>query len=469
MTRFRILRILLCAGSALSIAATPAVPYDVPHDAWMAHLEPLLGGLTLLDISLPGTHDTLTYDLSNTVADNANNMPGWASWLLHTFHKADGFVGDFIKSNAETQNINVTAQLQAGARFLDVRATFTSPPDRALGQKDWYSLHMVESRQKVMSYINQTIAFLASHPREIVVIFLSRHGCQSCTGDQQYPGASNAEKQALWRQIKDSFAASRVGLVPATAPLNETTISQLISKNQRAVIYAGDWANFTARDPLAWDALAHLYNGGAGENVEDLPSSFVRWDQFYRNNRAQRAQLKSKNIFFLMSLAGSPPLAVVKYAAEIAASRAVGLEPTTLLKECAAVINIPNLSEYCPRTLGEWERLRNFYSQVFLDRVARQEYRDAYSPPGAIYLDLLGFNGEIRTDAPDSDLHGFAYVDTLLLWNVREACAVLHEDEIVRNNACKTLESQLLRQRASYPMVRWNDFATGRHKDWPPP
>lgn len=36
---------------------------------WMGQLLPLLGASPLLELSLPGTHDTLTYDLSTTVSE----------------------------------------------------------------------------------------------------------------------------------------------------------------------------------------------------------------------------------------------------------------------------------------------------------------------------------------------------------------------------------------------------------------
>lgn len=36
---------------------------------WMGSLMPVIGNLSLLDISLPGTHDSMTFDLSTTVSD----------------------------------------------------------------------------------------------------------------------------------------------------------------------------------------------------------------------------------------------------------------------------------------------------------------------------------------------------------------------------------------------------------------
>ena len=433
--------------------------------SWMGDLEPVLGNLTLLDLALPGTHDTLTYDLSSTVADDANDLPTWASWLLHTFHSLDGFVGDFIRQNAQTQEHNVTTQLESGIRFLDLRTIYTSPPSKAVGSKDWYSLHMVESNQKSMTYFDAVAAFLRDHPKEVVVMMLTRHGCQGCTGNAQYPGATNQEKQAFWKQIKHSFASSGVGFVPSSGDnytsVNSTSLSELIATNRRALLYTGDYVNFTDSDPLAWDGN-FVYNGGAGENVNNLVQSFAEWDKFYRSNAQQRASYKAANKLFLMSLAGSPPSELVLVAAEIWAAGKIGLHPKGLMEKCAKIINIPNVTAWCPATLDEWERLRNFYSQVFLDRVVSPTYQDSYSPPGAIYLDVVGTEGEIRTDSQASDKRGFSYVDTLLLWNVRTACK-----GNIDGNTCAAVDAALVERRKVFPMRRWEDAATGRHSTWP--
>jgi len=436
---------------------------------WMGDVQPLIGNLTLLDLSLPGTHDTLTYDLSSTVADNANDLPSWASFLLHTFHSIDGVVGDFIKQNAVTQEINVTQQLNAGVRFLDLRTIYTSAPDSALKKKDWYSLHMVESNQRSMFYFSAVAKFLQQHPTEVVVVMLTRHGCQQCTGDQQYPGATNAEKQSFWTQIKRVFQEYNVGFIPSGGPgrasVNTTSLSKLIASNRRVLMYTGDYVNFTASDPLAWDAGKYLYNGGAGENVNNMKASFAGWDSFYRSNAKQREKFKAANTFFLMSLAGSPPQQLVQVAGEIYLESKIGLPPSkSLLKKCSDLVNIPNVSQtWCPSTLNEWERLRNFYSQVFLDRVVSDEYSKDYTPPGAIYLDVLGTHGEIRTDTIKKDKHAFGYVDTLLLWNVRRACGGGGGG----GGACASIDAALVERRAHFPMTRWDDEETGRHSMWP--
>ena len=123
----------LAAGNAAHTRLTSTAGFALSD--WMGHLLPVLGNETVMDLGLPGTHDTLTYDLSETVAQNANDLPSWLSWLLHTFHSADGFVGRFIRGEAQTQNFDVTQQLEAGMRFLDIRFVYSAGPSSAVSSK----------------------------------------------------------------------------------------------------------------------------------------------------------------------------------------------------------------------------------------------------------------------------------------------------------------------------------------------
>jgi hypothetical protein len=70
----------------------------------MANLMPVISDLTLLDLSLPGTHDTLTYDLSTTVSDAGIDDYDELSKILHLFSGLiPGQIEDFIRQQAKTQ------------------------------------------------------------------------------------------------------------------------------------------------------------------------------------------------------------------------------------------------------------------------------------------------------------------------------------------------------------------------------
>ena len=97
-------------ASTLCLAAAALSASDsTPHANWMGDLMPAIGNLSLLDLSLPGTHDSMTFDLSTRVSDGANDMPPWVSWLLHEIGPIIGVakVGDFIKQQAQTQGLKM--------------------------------------------------------------------------------------------------------------------------------------------------------------------------------------------------------------------------------------------------------------------------------------------------------------------------------------------------------------------------
>ena len=45
--------------------------------------QPLIGNSTILDLSMPGAHDTVTYDLSTSLSDGYEGMPDAISKILH--------------------------------------------------------------------------------------------------------------------------------------------------------------------------------------------------------------------------------------------------------------------------------------------------------------------------------------------------------------------------------------------------
>ena len=52
----------------IAVVGTGATPVPLLAN-WMGALAPILANATVLDLSLPGAHDTMTYDLSTTLSD----------------------------------------------------------------------------------------------------------------------------------------------------------------------------------------------------------------------------------------------------------------------------------------------------------------------------------------------------------------------------------------------------------------
>lgn len=155
---------------------------------------------TVLDVSLPGTHDTMTYDLSTTVSDRANDLDELFAYLLHEFGGEIPELGEFIRNQSGTQSMNITQQLDGGVRFIDFRIQYTRGPtfvrakrvgrevdgqpqrETSASQK-WYCLHFMETQHTALSYLQEIHSWLVDHPTEILVLWMSKHGSQ-CENSQ---------------------------------------------------------------------------------------------------------------------------------------------------------------------------------------------------------------------------------------------------------------------------------------------
>ena len=215
----------------------------------------------------------------------------------------------------------MTTFLDAGIRFIDFRIVYSKPPSSRLSDTDevvehmggnesertrdeldqekksdvneqWYGLHMFQTNQPALSYLQDIRDWLIEHPTELVVLWLSRHGTNGATGDDQYPKTDDAVKVAFWDEIVSLFGAEML-LNTSTTPVNTTSLADLLGvetttskhgvtrQQTQVVIYAEDWKRFTGSSELAVDAKAHLTNqllsslgDGAGNVSPSMKMSF---------------------------------------------------------------------------------------------------------------------------------------------------------------------------------------------------
>ena len=87
--------------------------------SWMGQHADVLHNLTLMNLTLPGTHDSAAYQLNKHV------MPGSLFWPLSSIVQLIVNLGapaaNWIKGWSLTQTDDVGEQLEQGARFLDMR------------------------------------------------------------------------------------------------------------------------------------------------------------------------------------------------------------------------------------------------------------------------------------------------------------------------------------------------------------
>jgi hypothetical protein len=440
--------------------------------------------LTLLDISLPGTHDTLTYDLSTRVSDGGADDQIVFAELMHKFGKiVPDAIGDFIREQAQTQGLTVTQQLDNGIRFLDLRTMYEYSDKR---NPEWYSLHFMQSNKRMLSYFQEIKDWMIKHPTEIVVMWLSKHGNGSAIGEDQYPKVSIKTKQKFWKNIESIFNGLLLSGNDSSIPpirINETTIEHMVKRNARAIFYVTDYDEMTGSSIQALDGK--LIDNNLGPSIDD-ENNAVLWEQkMFTRSTLQKFKDKKDQKLFLMSLSTGVPTAQVVAQGEIrflhhGNEDANTIDEKILMKKCVESFNIPG-NKWCPPNLLAIAQLENYYKQMTLEQVF--EYKDlGWSFPNAIYINGVDEDGTIRTGTQvmwaddsvktnDESSHAttkYSYVDTIVAFNLFLACNddVIHDYDTIKGKKCQDLKKVTDARRAVHPVQRWDDNF-GRKSDWP--
>ena len=140
-----------CTGEQLPMAAPKAPPVAAPaaattsYDHWMADMSDALGPRLLKQVVIPGSHDAGTYNFGGAVA-----------WY------------------AQAQDVDITAQLNAGSRYFDIRAAYPGAPNtdpdfwNAHGPVYSLNVRLSQMLQQVVDFANQP-----GHEKEIVLLQVS--------------------------------------------------------------------------------------------------------------------------------------------------------------------------------------------------------------------------------------------------------------------------------------------------------
>ena len=138
----------------------------------MHDLMPLIGNLTVHDLSIITTHNTASSKLTATFSDNCLGLTAEESRLAHDasiLPKALNPEGRFAQKWAQVQTLDLVEQLDAGVRSIDFRMIWTAPADQlSSARHDWYVNHRVQSAEPAMWYLERLKAWMDQHPGEIV-------------------------------------------------------------------------------------------------------------------------------------------------------------------------------------------------------------------------------------------------------------------------------------------------------------
>lgn len=127
---------------------------------WMGDMKDVIGPLTLCQISIPGTHDSGTYNIS-TSSTFSPDKPDFITFIQDNAFGVLKFavmtaIKPFIVGWARTQNMDIGTQLFHGVRYLDIRVAMNASYDQPWIVHGLYSVPLGVAVYQVEQWLNAT-------------------------------------------------------------------------------------------------------------------------------------------------------------------------------------------------------------------------------------------------------------------------------------------------------------------------
>src|SRR5262249_43314508 len=219
---------------ARSAAAVPL------QDHWMADQKDIIGQRPLRQVVIPGSHDAATYDDSS--CPYGLGYGGHQCW--------PGGPIEAIFTQAQSQDI--TAQLNAGSRYLDLR--FSYADQEGYGGKNFYNFHGTDkSGNPNLSYVQMGVVLYAidtwinqpGHEREIVWL-----GMQVYREDQgQSQSKTICEQNLGWELAQGKVFQS--SMLPPNTALTDMSMNEIWALPGQPQIIVTGWSSCTGADLMA--------------------------------------------------------------------------------------------------------------------------------------------------------------------------------------------------------------------------
>ncbi|KAK2499531.1 hypothetical protein MC885_007505 [Smutsia gigantea] len=151
----------LMGGQVSSSGSFSSLPGTMNTD-WMSALCPQLWGVPIHHLSIPGSHDTMTYCL-NKKSSISHDQSG----LLQLLDKVlPCITRPVVMKWSVTQTLNVIEQLDARVWYLDLRIA------HMLGgsKRNLHFVYLVYRTALVEDTLTEVSDFLEQHPREVVIL-----------------------------------------------------------------------------------------------------------------------------------------------------------------------------------------------------------------------------------------------------------------------------------------------------------
>lgn len=224
---------------------------------WMSHLPDRLWKVPLWNLAIPGSHDTMTYHL-----DDRSPMVPSESFFLRLLDKClPCLIRPYVKRWATTQAWDISDQLDAGIRYLDLRVAHKKDDDT----NHLYFAHGIYSRQNVKDTVTNVAQWLEEHPKEVVII--------SCSA---FDGMNEEEHLKLIHFLRRLFAKKLCPIkeTPSLLLCWDRGYQVILSyENKAARIYDDLWPEITywwANTPYPKDLITFL----EGKKKNGRPTEF---------------------------------------------------------------------------------------------------------------------------------------------------------------------------------------------------
>ncbi|KAM3875836.1 PI-PLC X domain-containing protein 1 [Diretmus argenteus] len=135
------------------------------YEEWMSRLPEELWDVPITNLSIPGSHDTMSYclDINSPLVRSESDSFRLLDGLFYCFTRPAIFKW------ATTQDKSIVEQLLMGIRFFDLRIAH-KPSDSS---NDLYFTHVIYTHLTVLETLETIAAWLQRHPQEIVILACS--------------------------------------------------------------------------------------------------------------------------------------------------------------------------------------------------------------------------------------------------------------------------------------------------------
>ena len=187
--------------------------YSLNPQSWIGDSLAVLGSKTLKEVTLPGTHDSGTYYLTDI--PQQGESPDFWDAIYVVSNKTNKSPGVVAIDWSKTQKINFYEQMKGGIRYFDLRAGWNQ------STSTWVTFHNVQG-SPVIELLQNISQFLKDEPKEIVIVEISH-----------FRGSpSQNDIQTLKNMVLQTLGSY---LYPVDLDFS-FTIGEMVSKGLRAVV-----------------------------------------------------------------------------------------------------------------------------------------------------------------------------------------------------------------------------------------